>query len=127
MVITFFDAAEGIDNLQFVDSNGTVMPFDWRYADASIGLLTDTGYLQTAYAPTTDTCTWGGVGSHPCLDTSTRSDWNDHFVQIRIAIPDDYSCGADCWWRIRYVTGGTPTDRSTWAITLQGDPVRLIE
>ncbi len=127
MVVTFFDAAEGIDNLQFVDSNGTAMPFEWRYSDTSNGLLSGTDYFETSYSASTDTCTWGGVGANPCLDTSDRSDWNDHFVQVAIDIPDNYTCGADCWWQIRYVTSGTPSDRSVWSIVLQGDPVRLVE
>ncbi len=127
MVITFFDAAEGIDNLQFVDSNGTAMPFRWKYADQSVGLMTDSAYLETSLAANSDTCSWNGTGGQPCLDTSTRSDWNDHFVIVEVDIPDDYTCGSDCWWQIRYVTGGTPTDRSTWSIALEGDPVRLVE
>lgn len=127
LVVTFFDAAEGIDNLQFVDSNDTAMPFSWRYTDQTDGLLSGGSYLETSLAPTTDTCSWNGAGGNPCLDTNNSSDWNDHFVQVQIDIPDDYTCGADCWWQIRYVTGGTPTDRSAWAISLQGDPVRLVE
>jgi hypothetical protein len=127
MVVTFFDAAEDIDNLQFVDSNGTAMPFSWRYTDDTDGELSGGGFLETSWTSYSDTCTWGGTGSYPCLDTSTRSDWNDHFVQVKIQIPDGYTCGADCWWQVRYVTGGTPTDRSTWSIVLQGDPVRLVE
>lgn len=127
MTITFFDAAEGVDNLQFVDSNGTAMPFRWRYTDTTDGLLSGGGYLETSYAAGTDLCSWGGAGGQPCLDTSNRSDWNDHFVRVEITIPDDYTCGADCWWQVRYVTTGTPTDRSVWFIRLDGDPVRLVE
>ena len=127
LVVSFFDAAEGIDNLQFVDANDQAMPFEWRYVDTSTGQLPGVEYLQTDPAPHSDTCTWQGAGGNPCLDTSTRSDWNDHFVEIRIDIPATYTCGADCWWRVRYVTSGTPTDRSGWSIVLQGDPVRLLE
>ena len=127
MIVTFFDAAEGIDNLQFVDSNGTAMPFEWRYSDTSDGQLTTSEHWETSFAATSSTCTWGGTGSNPCLDTGNRDDWNDHFVKIKIDIPDDYTCGTDCWWQVRYVTGGTPTDRSVWSIVLQGDPVRLVE
>lgn len=127
MTIKFFDAAEGIDNLQFVDSNGTAMPFRWRYSDATDGQKGVAPYLETSFANHSDLCSWGGVGGQPCLDTSTRSDWNDHWVRIQIDIPADYTCGADCWWRIRYTTSGTPTDRSVWGIRLDGDPVRLVE
>jgi hypothetical protein len=127
MTVTFFDAAEGIDNLQFVDSNGTAMPFTWRYRDQSDGGLTGSAYHETSFTSYSDTCSWGGTGSNPCLDTSDRDDWNDHFVQVQIQIPDGYTCGVDCWWQVRYVTGGTPTDRSTWSIVIDGDPVRLVE
>ncbi len=127
MVVTFFDAAEDIANIQFVDSNGTAMPFNWAYTDTSDGGITGTGYLETALGPSTSTCNWAGVGGNPCLVTTHRPDWNDHFVRIEIDIPPGYTCGADCWWQIRYVTGATPTDRSTWSIYLEGDPVRLVE
>ncbi len=127
MIVTFFDAAEGIENLQFVDSNGTAMPFNWAYTDQSDGGLSGGGFLETPLAPSTDTCNWLGGGGNPCLVTTYRPDWNDHFVRIEIDIPDSYTCGADCWWTIRYVTGSNPTDRSTWSIFLEGDPVRLVE
>ncbi len=127
MVVTFFDAAEGIDNLQFADSNGNAMPFEWRYIDQSVGLMTAPPYLETSLTPFTDTCDWNSVGGQPCLDTSTRSEWNDHFVQVQVDIPDTYTCGADCWWQVRYTTGGAPSDRSGWSIYLAGDPVRLVE
>ena len=127
MTIKFFDAAEGIDNLQFVDSNGTAMPFRWRYSDTSDGEKTSSAYFETAYVNHSDLCSWGGVGGQPCLDTSVRSEWNDHWVRVAIDIPDDYTCGADCWWQIRYSTTGSPSDRSVWGIRLDGDPVRLVE
>ena len=127
MVVTFFDAAEDIDNLQFVDSNGDAMPFRWRYSDTTDGLLSGGAYLETSFVSHSDTCNWNGTGGNPCLDTSNRADWNDHFVQVEIDVPDNYTCGADCWWQVRYVTGGTPTDRSTWSIHMDGDPVRLVE
>ncbi len=127
LYVTFFDAAEGIDNIQFVDSNGTAMPFEWRYSDDSNGQLSGPEYFETSFAWHSDTCSWGGSPGNPCLDTSHRPDWNDHFVQIRIEIPDSYTCGTDCWWQVRYVTGGTPTDRSVWSIVLAGDPIRLVE
>jgi hypothetical protein len=125
--VTFFDAAEGVSNLQFVDSNDTAMPFEWRYADTSVGQLSGADYRETAFAGHTSTCSWMGTGGNPCLNTSNRDDWNDRFVVVRVEIPDDYTCGADCWWRVRYVTSGLPTDRSAWTISLNGDPVRLIE
>ncbi len=130
LLITFFDAAEGVQNLQFADSNDNAMPFNWKYSDVSVGKMPTGGsypYAETAFAPPGTTCNWNGVGGNVCLNTSFRPAFNDRFVQIEIDIPDDYTCGADCWWRVRYTTSGSGTDRSGWSLRLLGDPVRLIE
>lgn len=127
VVVRFFDAAEGVDNLQFVDASGTAMPFRWRYVDQSVGQMTGSAYWETNFVNHSDTCSWGGVGGNPCLDTSHRPDWNDHMVEVAIDIPPSYSCGGSCWWTVRYVTGSAPTDRSNWTIEFWGDPVQLVE
>ncbi len=131
MIVTFFDAAENIDNIQIEDSNGDAMPFSWRYVDDSLGQMAAApatmDYLETPWAGHTDTCDWQGLGGNPCLDTSDRDGFNDHMVQMAVDIPPGYTCGADCWWKIRYNTLAAPSDRSGWAIQLLGDPVRLVE
>ena len=127
LIVRFFDAAEGVNNLQFVDSTGSAMPFRWRYVDQSVGLMTGASYFETNFQASTDTCMWNGVGGNPCLVTTNRDDWNDHIVEIAIDVPPNYVCGSDCWWTIRYVTGTSPTDRSNWSVQFFGDPVQLIE
>lgn len=130
MIIHFFDAAEGIANIQFADSNDTAMPFRWRYVDESIGGMdpaSGLGYAETEFVEFDDFCNWNGSGGQPCLITINGASWNDRMVEIAIDIPADYTCGADCWWKIRYNTGGSPSDRSNWTISYIGDPVQLIE
>jgi Putative Flp pilus-assembly TadE/G-like len=79
--------------------------------------------------------------------------FNDRSVLLRIKIPNDYGCKAgtgtstvvcvetdvvpgDGWWKIRYTPNGKSwaagtyqplTDRTTWQVDLQGDPVRLVD
>jgi len=130
LIIRFFDAAEGVTNLQFVDPSGTAVPFEWRYVDESLGQMSSAAfpeYRETVFQNHSDTCTWGGVGANPCLVTTSYDDWNDHLVEVGIDIPSTYVCGTACWWTVRYVTGASPTDRSNWAIQFFGDPVQLVE
>lgn len=124
LVVNFYDAAEGVNDLQFQDGSGTSMDFQWKYVDTDVGKLTVAPYIQdTAFRPADD-C--GGV---PCLDTSVGDDFNGHFIEVQIEIPDDYTCGPPdgCWWGVRYNTSGNGTDRTEWSLRLLGDPVRLIE
>lgn len=58
--------------------------------------------------------------------------YNGKWLDIQLPIPEDYTCGSDCWWRIRYdfqniATGFSPNDRTVWAARIIGDPVHLIE
>ena len=60
--------------------------------------------------------------------------FNGHWVTIRVAIPETYTCTAgldpqlepgSCWWGIRYsFTAGT-TDTTTWQARVEGNPVHL--
>ncbi len=129
MILRFFDAAEGVANVQVADPAGTAMPFEWRYVDKSIGQMTILPeYRETVFQLPGNPCTWGGVGTNPCLRTTNYLDWNDHMVELSIDIPANYTCGGNCWWTVRYVTGNPPTtDRSNWSIEFRGDPVQLIE
>ncbi len=127
MFIRMFDAAEGVDNIQIAGPDGTAVPFEWRYADTSLNLMTEAGYWETAFQPHNRTCSWNGVGGNPCLDTRNSSNFNDHMVEVRIEIPATYSCGGSCWWTARYNTATAPTDRTNWSVEMRGDPVRLVE
>lgn len=129
LIVRFFDAAEGVDNIQVADPSGTAVEFDYRYVDQSIGQMTLLpGYLETAFQLFPDTCLWMGVGGNPCLKTTNYNNFNDHMLELSVDIPGNYSCGGNCWWTIRYVTGSPPTtDRSNWSIEYRGDPVQLVE
>lgn len=86
----------------------------------------------------------GGGTPPPCSWTSTNSSYpggtlgscdiptsdsrfNDHLVEIRIDIPDSYTCAADCWWKIDYNYVGQTQDTTTWSARIEGNPVKLVE
>jgi len=71
-------------------------------------------------------------GSMPtCLFTVQRSTHNAKWQDVYVPIPSDYSCldnvTSACWVRLQYVNGAKPTDVTSWASNLDGDPVRLVE
>ena len=127
MFIRMFDAAEGVDNILIAAPNGTDVPFQWRHADRTLNLMTESGYRETSFQPHNRMCSWGGMAGNPCLDTRNALDFNDHMIEMRIEIPTDYSCGGSCWWTARYNTASAPTDRTNWSVEMRGDPIRLIE
>lgn len=48
-------------------------------------------------------------------------------IPIWIELPADYTCAADCWWKVRYNYSDESTDTTTWSAYIEGNPVRLIE
>ncbi|QGG95696.1 pilus assembly protein TadG-related protein [Actinomarinicola tropica] len=57
--------------------------------------------------------------------------YNERRLRLEIELPDniDAAYGGRTWWRIRYqfATGISVTDRTTWSVSVEGGPVRLIE
>lgn len=79
-------------------------------------------------------CSWTSTNpSHPggtlgsCDIPTSSSRFNNHLVTIRIDLPEDYVCGADCWWKIDYNYPGSTNDTTTWEARIEGNPVKLVE
>ncbi len=65
----------------------------------------------------------------PCVINATRPsfNYNGDWLSVAITLPPDYSCGSNCWWKVRYnYSSGSVTDRTTWTARIVGDPVRLV-
>ncbi len=122
--IRMFDPGEGMDNIQFLDPSGAEQAFEHRLANCSVGEIcsNSTQWPETT-AAANDTC-----GSVPCLDV-TGSRFQDQWLVLTLDLPTTYSCGANCWWKVRYtpVSGGIVADRTTWGVRVIGDPVHLTE
>ncbi len=71
-------------------------------------------------------------GAFDCKITGVTSAlFGGQWVQVRIPIPDDYSCNyldpMGCWSKIKFTFTSNVADTTTWAAYIEGDPVRLIE
>jgi Putative Flp pilus-assembly TadE/G-like len=62
-----------------------------------------------------------------CRIATSGGKFNNWLVTIRIELPHDYVCAADCWWKINYDYPGETTDTTTWSAYIEGNPVRLVE
>ena len=84
----------------------------------------------------------------------TNRKFNDRLVNVSVKVPSDYGCRVGTgtsdinpcvdledlglplpeggWWKIKYIPQGTAgnykkiTDRTTWSVSLRGDPVHLV-
>jgi hypothetical protein len=43
--------------------------------------------------------------------------FDNRWVRVEVAIPQDYECGGDCWWTADLALGATSVDNSTWVVS----------
>jgi hypothetical protein len=77
---------------------------------------------QATYIPTASNCSILGI---------TSGVYNGRNVNIKIPLPTDYSCNDTssdgCWVRLAMTYGsGTTSDTTSWQVSLNGDPVRVL-
>jgi Putative Flp pilus-assembly TadE/G-like len=123
MRVTLFDAGEGANTLQIIDPNGNPASFSWSTA-------------CNPPTPPTGSCSGSGTsldvsgtGTQPHAGLNSTSKYNDRYMVLDIALPPNYTAvyGTKTWWKVRYNTGATPTDRTTWSVNIVGDPVHLVK
>jgi hypothetical protein len=122
--ITMFDPGEGMNNVQFLDPSGNRVDFEFRLANCSVGeICTNPSVWPETSDASNDTCS-----GNPCL-LVTSNRFQDQFVVITADLPANYSCGSNCWWKVRYTpqSSTTVTDRTTWSVRVVGGPVHLLE
>jgi hypothetical protein len=150
--ILLWDPGEGAKQIQILPP-GSVTPTLFSYRTWDPGLkLTDGTRLEdkaegwTGPRVLTDTLQVGTDGpvrdpglSYPQWSLDSRysqSKYNDRMVAIEINVPRDYGYSGGVatplpdngWWKIRYISDtGVVQDRTTWSVTLAGDPVHLVE
>lgn len=120
LVINLFDVGEGADQIEVLDPNGNPAQFDWE-TDCTVG-----NALLRGCAGSGTTLDVSGADNQIYADTLGTSRFNDRAVTLTVDLPNDYAARySGNWWQIRYTFGNDITDRTTWSVTVVGDPVRL--
>jgi Putative Flp pilus-assembly TadE/G-like len=114
LVIQLFDPgdAKGKHSVEIIDPNGNNPPCTWSANESGKGGK-DSGDESACNIATSKS---GGGGK-----------FNNWLLTIRIQLPEDYTCGADCWWRVRYNYPDQTSDTTTWSAFIEGNPLRLVE
>ncbi|MFN8028363.1 MAG: hypothetical protein U0W40_18980 [Acidimicrobiia bacterium] len=71
-----------------------------------------------------------GSGTQPYTGLNGNSLYNDRFLTLDIALPNNYTTvyGGKVWWKVKYTTSASSvTDRTTWSVNIVGDPVHLLQ
>ncbi len=120
LIINLFDVGEGADQIEVLDPNGNPAQFTWE-TDCTVGNALGRGCSGSG-----TTLDVSGSDNQIYADTLGTSRFNDRVVTVTVDLPTDYAAryGGD-WWQIRYTFGADITDRTTWSVTVVGDPVRL--
>lgn len=117
-VIELYDPGES-------NQNGYLKVIDPRTGLA----FADAGGQCRVYHRNRNTSTWTYAGTaSPCQELVTPSEYQGRWLKFEIDIPDTYSCGANCWWKMQYdySAGSIPTDTTTWRSYIEGNPIHLI-
>lgn len=133
MEVLLFDIGEGSDSVALLDPSGAAVGFRWEVTTEP-GDVPPTGGTSGVVAPGAALDVGGGScgGGHPQRGTGrlSGSKYNDRLLRLTVTLPDDPAAqwGNRQWWRVRYRACGSrvPTDRTSWAVWVDGQPVRLI-
>jgi Flp pilus assembly protein TadG len=115
LVIELWDPgdAKGKHSVAILDPSGGSPACTWE-AEEDSGSGTDSG-TESSCVIATGTSTGGG------------GRYNNWLLTIRVTLPTDYTCAADCWWKIHYNYPGRTQDTTTWSAHIEGNPLRLVE
>ncbi len=145
--ITLFDPGEGADMLRIKEPDGDYATFDWSVdcgptnhpfggcSGTSATSLDLIGNHVSCSNPDIDISTPRNGSADRCVFNTqpggrriSRSKYNERSLTLSVDLPDDIATayGGATWWKIEYTVNVAPTDRTTWSVVVQGDPVRLI-
>jgi hypothetical protein len=123
MMIDLFDVGEGANAVELLDPNGNPVSFNWSTPCSPptpvSGGCSGTG-VTVLYPNTT--------GAQPVPRSGSSSVYSNRTLTLSVTLPSNYTAlyGTKSWWRIRYTTGSSPTDRTTWSVSIVGSPVHLV-
>ncbi len=130
MVVDLYDPGEGGQELRLVDPLGNYVPFRRSVEPRVPGEVAPAGGWGPVNESVVDI---SGSGPQPAGATNGRigdGRFNERQLRLEVDLPPDIedAFSGATWWRVEYRFGsGTVTDRTTWSVSVRGDPVRLVE
>ncbi len=126
MTVSLFDPGEGAQSIQVLDPNSNPVSFSWSTACGN-GIANATGGCSGSGSSLDVSGTSGMQQPYPYTYPGGR--FNDRLVTIQVALPSNYASlyGTNTWWRVKYTTtNSSVTDRTTWAVTVNANPIHLV-
>lgn len=138
MEVSLYDIGEGSVSLQVIDPTGNPSGFAWSVDDEGPGDVAPTGGFSGSVGPGGALDLRGTISANPCGSgnpqrgpgRNSSSKYNDRMLRLRIQLPDDTvaAWGDRRWWSVRYgaCEGRGVSDRTTWGVRIDGEPLRLV-
>lgn len=125
MNISLFDPGEGASAIEVLDPNGSAVSFTWD-TPCGNGIASADGGCSGG--PTTKLNVGFQNQTQPGPNRSSSWRYNDRKLNLHVDLATNYTgtYGSKTWWKIRYTVASSPTDRTTWGVTISGDPVHLV-
>ncbi len=150
MTVELWDTAEGAEGIEILDPSGNPVSFTWEIACQDGTYQSEEGACTTnerapygGYGPTTASYldvsgSWGATATTPqcryrpwACRTGQPGKYSDRLIRLRFDLPtlavNPTWYGGNTWFKIRYSVSASVGDRTTWSVSIAGDPVRLIE
>ena len=125
MTVSLFDPGEGAQAIQVLDPNGNPVNFTWSTPCGNGIAPADGGCSGSGSSLDVS----GSNATQPYPNTRPGGRFNDRMVSIQVPLPSNYAAlyGGQTWWKIKYTTtSGGVNDRTTWAVTVNANPIHLV-
>jgi hypothetical protein len=126
LVVDLFDPGEGGSEIRLINPLNQAVPIRRSVQQRFDGEVAP----LDGWAPVNESfVNIGGNGPEPGPGRLSAWRFNERQLRLEYELPDIAAVyGGATWWKVEYRFGsGTVTDRTTWSVTVRGDPVRLIE
>lgn len=140
MEVELFDSAEGANSIELLNPLGNPVTFTWEVACKDGSYQSESGSCTTGenapnggYGPAT-----ANIKDVSGVVTPSQRPWgqrngqagkySDRSLRLKYVLPANMATayGGQTWWKIRYTASSSIGDRTTWSVSVMGDPVRLV-
>lgn len=139
MTIDLFDPGEGATALRILQPDGTPASFTYETVDlppkadregpgSGAAYINSDGSSSSPPTATTTCICDPGLKPGPLAGRSSPSRYNDRYLVIKTKVPSGAALTANGgWYKVEYTFNAAQvSDRTTWSVSVDGNPVHLI-